>query len=271
VRYVIRHQTRLAFPAPIREHHGELRMAPADDARQRRRSLRLAIEPAAHLHAYTDAFGNLVHHFDVLPPHTELVTLLETEVETTPAEPLDSTRVPAAREDAWLADALRAHPALWDLVVHCSASTPALAHPGGHREAPRRQEGTPVLEAVMAAMEWVHAVAHGGDRERAQLLIAMVRSWGVPARYVTGYLDPGYATIEGSDDPATHAWAEVLVPGAGWRGVDAVHRRLADETYVRVAVGRDQGDVAPQRGTFHGAQGREAPEVRLAIMRQYQQ
>jgi transglutaminase-like putative cysteine protease len=294
MRYVIRHQTRLAFRTPVREHHCELRVAPIDDDGQRRRSLRLVIEPAAHLHPYVDVFGNLVHAFDVLAPHGELVTLLETEVETArpgePREPLASSR-----EDAWIADALRAHPPLWDFVVHRSDQTPELSRlfprGGGDLEAPVRNAGTTVLEAVDAVMTWARAVldhapggrtsdaplatavaAGAGDcQDFAHLVVTVVRSWGIPARYVSGYLDPGHSTIAGPDDPATHAWAEVLVPAAGWRGVDAVNGRLADDTYVRVAIGRDRRDVAPRRGTYHGSESREAPEVRLAITRQYQQ
>ncbi len=90
----------------------------------------------------------------------------------------------------------------------------------------------------------------------------------MPARTVTGYLDPSDGAV---DDRSSHAWAEVLVPDAGWLGFDAVHGRLADARYVRVAAGRDHGDVAPQRGTFLGAGRGDAAEVRSAVMRQYQQ
>ena len=97
------------------------------------------------------------------------------------------------------------------------------------------------------------------------MLIAIVRSWGFPARYVMGYQDPGY--LLGSEQ-ATHAWAEVLVPGAGWRGFDATNGLLADHTYVRVAVGRDNGDAAPQRGSFKGDGDGEKPHVSLKVVRQ---
>ncbi len=66
----------------------------------------------------------------------------------------------------------------------------------------------------------------------------------------------------------THDWAEVLNPGAGWRGFDATHNLLADATYIRVAVGRDHHDAAPQRGSFKGDQEGEAPEVVLRVSRQ---
>ena len=68
--------------------------------------------------------------------------------------------------------------------------------------------------------------------------------------------------------PTTHAWAEVLLPGAGWRGFDATLQLVTDETYVAIAVGRDDQDAAPQRGSFKGEEGSEPPHVSLQIMRQ---
>jgi transglutaminase-like putative cysteine protease len=289
VRLVIRHQTRLAFATPVREHHCELRVAPADDGRQARRALRIAVEPAARLRPYSDAFGNLVHAFDVLSPHRELVTLVEAEVETSDADPLEFVPVPPERELAWIAEALRAHPPLWDFVVHRSAATPAVEQVPTGIPTPYRDDDDPVLDCVRGAMAWVgRALVHvteaqsadatplaqaieagaGTSQDFAHLLVSVVRSWGVPARIVAGYLDPGDG---GLDERATHTWAEVLVPGGGWIGFDAVHERVADARYVRVATGRDHADTAPRRGTFLGAERGNVVEVRSAIMRQYQQ
>jgi transglutaminase-like putative cysteine protease len=93
-----------------------------------------------------------------------------------------------------------------------------------------------------------------------------------------GYLDPGWddddeteVSAERSADGATHAWAEVLVPGAGWRGFDATHRLVVNDTFVTVAVGRDSRDAAPLRGSFKGDETGEEPRVRLRIARQQQQ
>jgi transglutaminase-like putative cysteine protease len=283
VRYLIRHETRLAFATRVREQHCELRLAPVDDATQRRLALRLTVEPAAQLHAYADAFGNVVHHFDVLEPHDALVTRLETEVETLLANPFDYAAVAPLREREWIADALRAHPPLWDFVLHRSAFTPDLAQVAGGLPAPPWEAGTPLVEAIQAGMRWIATLLDyvpgasdvdtplatvlecGGGvcQDFAHLLVALMRGWGVPARYVVGYLDPGYR--EGAQ--ATHAWAEVLVPGAGWRGADAVHQLFANDTYVKTAVGRDYRDAAPQHGTFQGAHAGGAPAVTLAVVR----
>jgi len=94
-----------------------------------------------------------------------------------------------------------------------------------------------------------------------------VRGWGFAARYVMGYVEAG-ALRDGVDDAqATHAWAEVLIPGAGWRGFDATSGLVANEAYIPVAVGRDSRDAAPVRGTFKGADGGGAPRVAVRVAR----
>jgi transglutaminase-like putative cysteine protease len=108
----------------------------------------------------------------------------------------------------------------------------------------------------------------GVSQDFAHLLIAIIRSWGCPARYVMGYQDPS-CVDEGKTTPqAIHAWAEVLIPGAGWRGLDATNGLLADHTYVRVAVGRDSRDAPPQRGSFHGDGDGKDAIVSLQVTRQ---
>jgi transglutaminase-like putative cysteine protease len=82
------------------------------------------------------------------------------------------------------------------------------------------------------------------------VLIGLCRALKIPALYVSGYL----ATETAS---ATHAWVEVLIPGAGWRALDPTHNGQPGETYVKVAVGRDYADVAPVTGNYKGTTDRK--------------
>jgi transglutaminase-like putative cysteine protease len=88
---------------------------------------------------------------------------------------------------------------------------------------------------------------------------------------VRGYLDPAYFEPDDEDEvprqlpQISHAWAEVLVPGAGWRGFDPARGLLADQTYIRVAVGRDSDDVPTQRNTFKGEAQAEETEDKLDV------
>ena len=143
-----------------------------------------------------------------------------------------------------------------------------------------------LLESLLELLAWVPTVleyrsgtteVHGAlttavqqgsgvCQDFAHLFITVARSWGIPARYVMGYLDPG---ISAEDEKlATHAWAEALVPGAGWIGFDATHNLLANDHYVAVAVGRDSYDAAPQRGSFKGDFSGEQPTVTVTMQEQ---
>jgi transglutaminase-like putative cysteine protease len=288
VRYRIDHTTALTFPTPVREHQCELRLAPREDTYQRRLRVTITVEPDATLASYQDSFGNLVHHFSIMAPHDALKTRLEAEVETLLSNPFGYTALPAAREAAWIADQMRTQPRLWDFVLHRSAFTPDLQRLDHGLELPKRDGTASVLESVQLAQRWVGDVLEyrsgvstadspletalheraGVCQDFAHLLVSVVRGWGVPARYVMGYVDPGYLDDEEPAPEATHAWAEVLIPGAGWRGFDAVHQLVVNDTYVAVAVGRDHRDAAPQRGSFRGDDPGTSPEVTLHVVGQ---
>ena len=105
----------------------------------------------------------------------------------------------------------------------------------------------------------VHSPIEHALRERrgvcqdfAHIMIAIARAWGVPARYVSGYMyHRGNKDRSGAD--ATHAWVECYLPSLGWVGFDPTNNIMTGERYVRAAVGRDYNDVPPTRGTFKGA------------------
>jgi transglutaminase-like putative cysteine protease len=101
-------------------------------------------------------------------------------------------------------------------------------------------------------IEQVLAQGTGVCQDFAHVLLALVRSWGWCARYVSGYVfasDDHGDTVEAE---AMHAWVEVFHPEAGWIGVDPTTGRLADERYVVVGYGRDYDDVRPVRGVILG-------------------
>jgi len=289
MRYLIEHETRLSFPAPVKEHQIELRLTPSDDEAQRLHQMSLDVEPRADLFSYRDSFGNRVHHFSLPGAHEQVVTRLHAEVETYLENPFGYVPVPPAREADWIRHSLRDVPRLQDYVLHRSAATPDLSRIEHHLDLPSCEPGRHLIENVQDATTWVREhldydpnVTHahssleevlelraGVCQDFAHLLITIVRGWGFPARYVMGYQDPGYRDgEEGPVEQATHAWAEVLIPGAGWRGFDAAHGLVTNDAYVRVAVGRDHRDAAPQRGSFKGGEQGGPPEVRLQVSRQ---
>ena len=83
-------------------------------------------------------------------------------------------------------------------------------------------------------------------------MIAICRDWGIPARYVSGYLHTNRAGGDRSDPDHTHAWVETFLPSLQWVGFDPTNNAMAGERHIAVAVGRDYADVPPSRGVFKG-------------------
>lgn len=288
MRYLIEHETCLTYDRPVREHQCELRVSPRSNG-QKVVELTVTTEPAAEVHCYEDPWGNPVTWFGIVEPHAALVTRMRARVETSLQNPFGFEAVDPAHERAWLKEALWREPKLWDFALHRSDATPDLARTSFAQPYPQFADGLSVLDAVRAAMDWVREnfsydpdVTHvhsklrevldaraGVCQDFAHLLIAIVRSWGLPARYAVGYIDPLSAPEESDDRPqATHAWAQVLVPGAGWRGFDATNGLVVNDTYVTVAVGRDYVDAAPQRGSFKGDAVGAPPAVSVHVRRE---
>ena len=93
----------------------------------------------------------------------------------------------------------------------------------------------------------------------AHVMLSLCRSLKIPALYVSGYLATEIAS-------ATHAWVEVLIPGVGWCPLDPTHNCQVDETYVKIAVGRDYADVPPVTGQYKGTLDRQL-QVQVNIRR----
>lgn len=291
MRYFIEHQTSIDFPAPVNEHQCEMRFTPRSDDFQTVRKIDIKVNPSPEVFAYTDSFGNRVHYFSVLEPHAQLTTNVSIEVETTLENPFNYQMMAPDSERGWYRDSLQYQPELWQYVLHKSAQTPKLSDIlFGAEGPPEWDHQRPVQHSLLQAMDWVgsflsyrtgstatHAslsdvvkARSGVCQDFAHLMIAIARSWGLPSRYVMGYLAPGYSDRQSLDGQSSHAWAEVLVPGAGWRGFDATHQLVANDTYIAVAVGRDSHDAAPQRGSFKGAPSERTPRVTLSVVQQGQ-
>jgi transglutaminase-like putative cysteine protease len=292
VRYLIEHETQLSFPKSVREHQCELRLAPRESAVQKRLACSIQVEPDVALRTHVDSFGNLVHRLSLLAPHEGLGVRVRAEVETSLANPFDYLPLAPADERAWLGRRLQQQPGLHDFILHGSSAVPNLSGPALRElEIPAYVATRTLLENAQAGMAWaskrfryepgtteVHGPLAaflerraGVCQDFAHLLVALVLSWGFAARYAMGYVDPGTAPETDLEFQATHAWAEILIPGAGWRGFDATSGLVATDAYIAVAVGRDSRDAAPVRGTFKGEDGGTPPQVSVRVRRREMQ
>ena len=268
--YSIRHVTRFRYSQPVHESVMELRMQPRSEGPQSLRSFQIVTNPRAQLYAYTDYLGNAVYHFNVLREHEELRIEAQAVVEVThePAPPGAADALEWERYNSYnLTDE---H---FDLLEPSKFATPSpalaefmdahdLAKPDG-RSADRAAAVSigrsttpsitrPGVTQVHSPIEDALGAKRGVCQDFAHIMIAIARSWGIPARYVSGYLHHRRKGEDRSDEDATHAWVEAYLPSFGWVGFDPTNNIVASERHIRAAVGRDYADVPPTRGTFKG-------------------
>ncbi len=266
----ITHITEYHYEGQVRESVMELWMQPQKSGRQRLVSFELELNPTTRLFSYTDAFGNAVYHFDVPQPHDSLRIEARSAVETFPipdlSEPLDMgewSRLNSEFIQGECFDFLAPHGfAVQTRALQAFAAKLNLDDLRGHDPLTALKA---LNEAIYTAFDYDpqateadspidHALSQGRGvcQDFAHIMLAICRSWGVPARYVSGYLYTDQSEGDRSSPDATHAWIEVFLPTLRWVGFDPTNNMLAGERHVSVAIGRDYGDVPPSRGVYKG-------------------
>jgi transglutaminase-like putative cysteine protease len=276
-RYHLVHVTEFLYDTPVTESYNEVRLRPMEDDRQSCISFRLVTSPASKGLSYRDAMGNWVHHFDVLGGHRRLKVEAESVVLAHDAPVTVPCTMSLAELDAlddeWSED-------YFDFLAPTTyvPRLAELAYLGF--EAELRGQGS-VAGFAQAASDLIHekfryvkgathvhssirdsiALGAGVCQDFAHLLLAVARTRGLPARYVSGYLVPeGAAGPEAKLEEviggqASHAWVEIYMPGSGWAPFDPTLGGPVGLRHVRIAYGRDYGDVAPVRGVYRGQSG----------------
>ncbi len=285
-RYHLVHTTEFVYDAPVSESYNEVRLRPIHDERQSCISFRLNTEPTSRGMAYRDAYGNWVHQFNVLPEHRNLRVVAESVVlahdtsdatgASTSLAEIDSNRLLWEEQHfdflaptgyvphlAALRDICR------DAEFQCDGSVHGFAETAS-RAIHERFRYVKGATHVHSSIEDALSIGAGVCQDFSHVLLGVMRMRGLPARYVSGYLVPnGEAHAGGRQEEviggqASHAWAEVLLPGEGWLGFDPTLGKPVGLRHVRVAYGRDYGDVAPVRGVYKGQAGqRLAVDVRV--------
>jgi len=266
--YSIRHVTRFRYTSPVRESVMELRMQPRSEGPQTLRSFQIATNPRAQLYAYTDHLGNAVYHFNLLREHEELRIEVQAVVEfasfTTPPERLG--------DEEWKGlDPSRLSDDHFDMLGASKFSRPSadlftfmkiadIEKPVGDPLTAMKTLNRAIYDSfeyesgitqVHSPIEVALRGRQGVCQDFSHVMIAVARQWGIPARYVSGYMYHR-GNRDRSEADATHAWVEAWFPSLGWVGFDPTNNVLAEERHVRAAVGRDYADVPPTRGTFKG-------------------
>jgi len=272
--YSIRHITRFRYAAPVRESVMEIRMQPRSEGPQALRSFQINTNPRAQLYAYTDHFGNAVYHFNVLRAHEELRIEAQAVIEITRRSNLPE----AADILEWQRfNGYNLNHDHFDLLEPSKFTQPSPELAAFMREKELEKPQDDPLTALKAlntaiyqsfdyesGITEVHSpIDHALSEKRgvcqdfSHIMIAVARSWGIPARYVSGYLYHRPKSKDRSGADATHAWLECYLPSLGWVGFDPTNNVVTADRHIRAAVGRDYADVPPTRGTYKGPQEHE--------------
>jgi len=281
MRYRVTHTTTYRYRQPVGLSYNEVRMQPRPCPNQQllSSSLRIAPQPSDY-RTRTDFFGNQVVWFSIREPHREFLVTAVSEVQVFPqpaqldfshgmsweavkatlrndrSEPTLEARQYTLDSPFIAADA--------DLADYAQASFPP---------------GKTLIEAIHDLMQRIHrdftfdpeftnlatplatVLQHrrGVCQDFAHLAIGCIRSQGLAARYVSGYIEtlppPGKKKLVGAD--ASHAWFSVYLPDLGWMDFDPTNNQLPGDRHIIVAWGRDYSDVTPLKGVIFGGQNHE--------------
>ena len=270
MRFDITYTTSFTYEDLVRESQNELRACPSSDAYQQLVAYRVTTSPSARVLSFTDYWGTRVDAFGVRTPHLHLEVTAEASVETRSRPLLVSTAAAAALRDPRFVDEHveyldRTPHATWGEGVRGLAQR-AISVAGDdvigqvlaiHRSVGGALAYEPGTTYVGVEVEEALAGGRGVCQDFAHLAIAMCRSVGIPARYVSGYLfttDDASGADAGGDvvNVQTHAWFEAAVPSMGWIALDPTNRQQVAERHVKIGHGRDYDDVSPLRGVYAG-------------------
>ena len=287
--YRVTHRTEYEYEEDVAASHSLLHLLPRDGPGQTCVSTEIASAPLAGDYSeHADFFGNRVGYLAIHERHRALDITATSVVEVD-----DGEREPSlfgerpweqVRDAVWRdgrADAVDAMPfALDSPLVAASEALRTYA-------APSFPPGRALLDAVIDLASRIHADfeyepgatevgtppgdvlegRRGVCQDFAHVGIGCLRSLGLPARYVSGYLEtdppPGRPKLVGAD--VSHAWFSVLVPEAGWLDIDPTNDQLVNSRYVVAAFGRDYRDVPPVSGVIYTEGGTTSLRVKVDV------
>jgi transglutaminase-like putative cysteine protease len=275
----VRHRTVFRYAGAVHNSVNTLHLEPRDFLFQRTLSAFIKVIPATRLRRFDDLFENVTHHFELNSEHSRLEIESMVKVRNLPlyitnrgySDGMDCYDEPTIREHCWqyLLESrwVSMPPEIWRQALDLTIAE------------------TAVFEKAVAIMHWIHGeftyepgttdvethleqafvLRKGVCQDFTHVMIGMCRAIGLPARYASGYILTGWRdSLVGAQ--ASHAWCELYLPETGWIGFDPTNSVLADQRYVKIAVGRDYGDVAPIHGSYIGSAGCRM-EVEVSVER----
>jgi len=276
MKYRVKHLTTYRYADEFSSCHSQVHLVPRETDRQTVESFDLLVDPAPEVFdRHEDSFGNQVESFSIHVP-TDVLKIEAVSVVEIKHEKIRQQVMSRGWEDvrevlASTAPPLEALPLLFKSPhVALSPAAAEYAAPSFVSGRSVQEAGTDLMRRIYAdfkfdskatdvgtSVDEVLQRRRGVCQDFAHLMIACVRSMGLAARYVSGYLltepVPGKPRLIGAD--ASHAWCAVWCPDAGWVEYDPTNELSPCDKHITLAWGRDFGDVSPVRGVVLGGGG----------------
>ena len=288
MRYQVCHKTTYKYELDVPVSYHLARLKPRDIPGQVCLANALAVEPLpVVVTEYLDYYSNPTQFLIVEGGHRRLVFTSRSLIEHTPAPSPEPSSTPpwqqvrkdccghshqdtlAAGDFGWPSPLVPTAPEYADYAAASFPTDRPLWEAVLHLTQRIYTDFTfdPKATTTATPLSQVFKQKRGVCQDFAHLQIACLRSLGLPARYVSGYLEtippPGKPRLQGAD--ASHAWVACYCPGHGWLGVDPTNNVAPDGRHLTVAFGRDFGDVSPLRGILIGS-GRHNLQVSVDVL-----
>ncbi|MDL5048019.1 transglutaminase family protein [Oscillatoria amoena NRMC-F 0135] len=276
----IEHTTEYSYPEPASESFSEMRLRPRDSRHQKVSRFTTHIAPFVPVDSYTDYFENYVEVVSVPFRHTHLVVASSCDVETLPySDPLSGLILTVAEARHLQRPNQRV---LHDFMgssryIQFTPETKALSRRFFPPEAAFGPAVKSLNEHIFRTFKYKPGATDAGTtvaqfltrgegvcQDFAHFMISVLRDAGIPARYVSGYIETepvDNGTVPAPSDKeealvgatASHAWVEVYAPNGHWVGIDPTNNMIQSERHIVIGSGRDYGDVPPMKGVFKGS------------------
>lgn len=272
MRYRITHKTVYQYSSSVARSQHVLHLSPRSFANQRPMLHDLSITPVPALRRdLADYFGNAMSLLSIEERHRHLEIVATSAIDVDPRPPQDFARSPAFEQ---VQDAMHRPPQALIAEFACCSHFTRPNRAIRDYAARSFPAGRPLLEGVAdltrrihvdfaydktvtdvtSAVDEVFRLRRGVCQDFAHVELSCLRSLGLPARYVSGYLrtfpPPGKPRLIGAD--ASHAWISVWVPGGGWIDFDPTNNKAVSDEHIALAYGRDFVDVSPVSGVILG-------------------
>jgi transglutaminase-like putative cysteine protease len=262
--FKIVHLTKYQYNYPIKESINEIRLFPHHFDNQEVLQYQLLITHNPDVDISEDYYGNRVGNFNVLDVHTEMTIesrMLVRVNHSLKIPEIDATSVEDIQEEKERSilllrlcylDNIQKQNEIEAILKEINIENKSIIEIAQQCNAYVFENFTYTkgITNIETTVDEILTLKKGVCQDFAHILLQLLRTAGIPSRYVSGYVCPNESGLRG--EGATHAWVEIYTPKQGWLGLDPTNNIWTMDNHVRLSVGRNFSDCTPIKGTFKG-------------------